>query len=427
MYGASMSEGLSVLACASCGAPVEVTREKLTHCAHCGHDTEVPENYRAALDVAEREVETDALTQAAFAKLGAGPPWPLRAIGVISSKWWLVPLLFLFVFDVVVDIADYGFDHIEAWFGVNGWDWFTLNEQILIVWGSSIFVMAVLVVLGAFGMRRATDLTALHAALAAKPPDREGGPARCRECGAPLTIPKNALGVRCAYCKTDNLVAIPKIDLLRAKIATKKVAREVKQALGDQRSEIRKLRISLAVRLVLVTVLGAWILSSPIRDEATPQSGDGDLALRYALTHPQKLFDQKIIHTEFGDAPHPPTPRVPVDQCESWYDIDREDLFCDKDACYGGWFVALRKGETLTLMLKQRASSSLYAHDGGRGWFSVYGDFTNWGTEVAKANGDPQQPLVTKAPYTSWYRIQFAAADVKDKVAVCAKIDPPTK
>jgi DNA-directed RNA polymerase subunit RPC12/RpoP len=426
LYRARMTQAtLAVLACASCGAHVAVSREKTTHCDHCGHDTEVPETYRAALDNAQREVEADALTQTAFATLGTEPAWPLRAIGVISSSWWAIPILFLVVFDIVIDLVDSLFDHIRPWFGVNAWDWFTTPERSILVWGSAIFMMTMLVVLGAFGLRRATDVSKLQAALAAKPPAREGGASCCRECGAPLTIPKNALGVRCVYCKTDNLVALSKVDVARARGATKEVAREAKDALSDHRGETRKLRIRLAVRLAVIAVLASWILSSPIRNESTEKTGD--FALRYALKHPRELFDQKITYTEFGNAPHPPSPKVPVDRCASTWGINREDMFCKDDACYGGWFVALAKGETLTLTFDHPAATSLYAHNDDRGWIAAYGDFTDWGSEVAKANGAAGQLLSTKAKYTSWYRIQFAIAGVAERMNVCAQIEEPTK
>lgn len=45
--------------------------------------------------------------------------------------------------------------------------------------------------------------------MAARPPARAGGPAQCRQCGAPLVVAAGALGARCSYCGTDNLVALP--------------------------------------------------------------------------------------------------------------------------------------------------------------------------------------------------------------------------
>ncbi|HEX6835533.1 MAG TPA: hypothetical protein VF334_03115, partial [Polyangia bacterium] len=50
----------------------------------------------------------------------------------------------------------------------------------------------------------------LQANLAAIPPQKPGFPATCRECGAALDVPPGAYGVRCAYCRADNIVSLPR-------------------------------------------------------------------------------------------------------------------------------------------------------------------------------------------------------------------------
>jgi hypothetical protein len=63
--------------------------------------------------------------------------------------------------------------------------------------------------MGVVGKRRALALGSLQLAAAARAPEREGGQCTCRRCGAPLAYGPRDLGVRCAYCATDNLLHIP--------------------------------------------------------------------------------------------------------------------------------------------------------------------------------------------------------------------------
>jgi LSD1 subclass zinc finger protein len=70
----------------------------------------------------------------------------------------------------------------------------------------------------------------LQAALAARPPERPGGPATCRSCGAPLDVPEGALGVRCVYCREHNLVAIPESWIARARKASKQLGVHLSEA-----------------------------------------------------------------------------------------------------------------------------------------------------------------------------------------------------
>src|SRR5207253_1658793 len=80
---------------------------------------------------------------------------------------------------------------------------------------------------GASGRRRLVERGKLQAELAAKPPSRPGGPARCRRCDAPLDVKPGDLGVRCFYCRTDNLVAMPADWIARMKSGTAEIAREI--------------------------------------------------------------------------------------------------------------------------------------------------------------------------------------------------------
>lgn len=86
-------------------------------------------------------------------------------------------------------------------------------------------------------------------ALAARPPDKDGAPPCCRECGAPLAVESGEVGCTCLYCGTDSIVH----DI--AHIAT-----ERRRAVGSLTEATRALRRRLwSVRLALVG-LGVLLL-----------------------------------------------------------------------------------------------------------------------------------------------------------------------
>ncbi|HEY2745066.1 MAG TPA: hypothetical protein VGL86_10605, partial [Polyangia bacterium] len=246
---------LSVLTCSACAAPVPLSRDAEARCPFCGAAMAMPAAYRAALDVAEREVAADALTHQAFATLGRPPSALMRAMATLTGGVGRVLLTALLVFILVVHLFNTAIDHAGAWLHVNARDWLSHAEQALVIFGSGFVAFGAILALALFGRRRAVDLGRLQRALAAHPPARPGGPARCRDCGAPLSVPPNALGVRCAYCKCDNLVAVPADWLARSRGDVRRVAHEAKSVLSQHRYETRRLRLRLALRLGILAVL----------------------------------------------------------------------------------------------------------------------------------------------------------------------------
>jgi LSD1 subclass zinc finger protein len=306
---------------------------------------------------------------------------------------------------------------------VNLWDWLSRPEEELVLWGSTFAALLALFVLGAFGRRRARGLQGLHKALAARPPAREGGAELCRECGAPLTVPKNALGVRCACCKADNLVAIPAAWLSRARGSAARVAREASGALREHRVELRKLRVRLVVRFAILAAVATALLTSVVRRVVAGDGGPFDL--RAALsTAPRRLFDAQPRATLEG-APGPAAPRVPVDQCAATYRLERgEDLSCLDGDCWVGWFVALRSGETLEVGATPGGVAHLYAHTSDRGWNEAYGRPDLWGTEIAHDALASDRRARFAAPCTSWYRVtlELHGVGAGEEIHVCAGI-----
>lgn len=380
----------------------------------------MPPAHREALRLAASEVETDVLTREAFRILGRPPGWPLRALDRVTSG--VAGALGMVAFAVwsSVTLINWGLDRGEPWFHVNAWDWLAEDEQLLVVWGLTFSVLLVVYVLGAFGRRRVAELRGLQRALSARPPTRAGGAASCRQCGAPLSVPRRATGVRCAYCRTDNLVKIPADWLERRAGAVAQVAREAKAALGEHYAELRRLRLRLGLRVVVIALLAALLLGSTFGRWLRGETGVFDL--RAALRGPRELFDVRAGSALTG-APRPAAPRVPVDQCRSGYVLHAgEDVPCHDGECAAGWFVALHAGESLRLSLGSAGRISFYSHYKNRGWTASYGRAEYWGGRLLEQAADASRAARFVAPSTSWYRVELRQRSVDERLELCAEI-----
>ncbi len=414
------SDALTALTCPNCGAKVALDRAAQTPCAYCRELVPVPEAYREALQLAEREVEVDAMTRRAFRSLGKPPSWFLRFIDAMTTGCWAVGAMLFVSFAGAVKLIDWSLDECGPWFHVNAWDWFSYPEQTVIVWGLGFALAMVVFSLGALGRRHVSGLRGLQKALSARPPARKGGPAECRHCGAPLTVPTNALGVRCAYCRTDNLVSIPAPWLERKRGALIQAAREAKILLLEYRVERRKLYFLLGFRLLLIGGLAVLLLEGTVRRVLSGEHGSLDL--RSALAAPRELFDVRSGAALVGTA-SPPLPTVPIDQCRQGYVLHRDDgLYCMDDDCRAGWFVALHAGETVEVQLAAVGTARFVAHSRDRGWTASYGRAEYWGDQIAEQAIGPQRFASFRAPNTSWYRVQFELHGVTGDVDICAKI-----
>ncbi len=406
----AVDQRLSVLTCRGCDAPIALARDARVRCPFCGAEVEIPETYRAALDVTEREVAADALTHQAFATLGTPPSALLRALAAITGGAGRVVLTTILTFVLVVHAFNWAIAHGSAWLHVNLYDFLSHAEQELVVFGGSFVALGAIFALAVFGRRRALDLGGLQRALAAHPPAREGGPARCRDCGAPLTVPRDALGVRCAYCQCDNLVALPDGWLARAKGEVRRVAHEAKSLLGRHRFETRRLRLRLALRLGVLALLAALVLTSTVRRIF---AGGGAFDLRAALAAtPRLLFDAQA-HAVSLPPPGPAAPDVLIDQCAGKHPVAHDQA---------GWFVAMRKGETLTLAPEATGTARWFEHNQDTGWTQALGRAEGWGTERAAAPVATGKPARFTAAVTSWHRVTLELHDAGAGFDVCAAL-----
>ncbi|HTR55255.1 MAG TPA: hypothetical protein VMJ10_31450 [Kofleriaceae bacterium] len=213
---AKVEPPIAPLRCPTCGAPVPLGTGNVATCTSCSAQVPLPEPYRKLRDAERSSREDRAAAEALYEKLSK----PSRVLDawvafstVASGAFVAIVVAILSVSAVFVFLAGFALELVLHWVAP------VLGIDLIDRFGGGTVYAAFalgIVALGLFpiwlngylqtsGQIRQT----LRASLAARPPERPGFPSTCRMCGAALDVPPGALGVRCAYCDTDNLLTIP--------------------------------------------------------------------------------------------------------------------------------------------------------------------------------------------------------------------------
>ena len=259
---------LSPLQCPACHAAVPLVDTEQTVCPFCGHSSATPPEYRA-LRAAEIEHARGALrAQALFAALGKPP----RLVYRMLAGWFSPGALMVGMFPAA-PIIGVGLVYVTLWavqvvipinlldlIPENAASWASVFTGLIFVWIGAL--------VGVAGTRRALALGPLQAALAAQPPDRPGGNANCRLCGAPLTYGPADLGVRCAFCHGDNLLQIPPQwakRLADANLQVDKAIDSVESRWSEELDRLVRFRRRVSLGLLAPTALFLWVFSHVLR------------------------------------------------------------------------------------------------------------------------------------------------------------------
>jgi hypothetical protein len=251
--GAASEIPVQTLRCPNCAAAVPPSEEENTTCLRCGTLLAVPAEYRA-LRAAERSADAGREeAERLFRRLGRPPGILLRIWGKV------VPVLIFFLWPVALTIeALYlvrWLDKLGVYFHANLNEVLKPSEFWMLLGGVLYVTLAVPLIIGIYGNRRTKARRTIQAALAARPSEREGGPSRCRACGAELNIEPGALGETCDYCEADNLVAIPESWISEARGRAKSLGKSIEEAAAeDSRMRIRTRR-SMAAQLAFLFLL----------------------------------------------------------------------------------------------------------------------------------------------------------------------------
>ena len=212
----AVKPALEPLRCPKCSAPVPLGSGDVATCSFCSEQVPLPEPYRQLRD-AERARTTDrAQAEALYRKLGkpshALDLW-VSLMSISSGAVLMLAYVLMSISAVLMLLAGFALElflHFGApVLGIDLIDRFGGGTVYLgFAIGVVVFVLLPIWLKGY--LDTAGEIRkALQANLAAHAPQRPGWASTCRSCGAALDVAPGALGVRCAYCQTDNLVAIP--------------------------------------------------------------------------------------------------------------------------------------------------------------------------------------------------------------------------
>jgi DNA-directed RNA polymerase subunit RPC12/RpoP len=274
---------LELLTCGQCATPVVLADAESVRCPSCGADVAVPAAHRAAFAATRRDQVARAEATALYAQLGA-PPRALRAIGLMFDPsgavrplrgsqhlllrlvgwyygWALIvvaPLAMLLLAIVAVNLT---MRAVGAHYHANVMDTLPSATRDWLQLPAAFAAMLIGTALGVYGRRRAISRQRLQASLAARPPTRAGGPSACRLCGAPLSVPADARGVRCVYCGADNLVALPPAWLARVGADVGRLDGAIEEASRALTRERARLRRALFIQVGVTAAALAVILT----------------------------------------------------------------------------------------------------------------------------------------------------------------------
>lgn len=219
---------LRPLRCGACGAHLLLGQGTAARCSYCGAETAIPDDYQAVQRAAQSFARDTQLARQLYGLIGKPPGAWANAIarGIDRSRGTAAgvgTLLLAFCVQIpplglgMILALAYLLGYPVSWL-LRGALWIAhrpSNEPLSAPLVLLVTMVGLVPPIGVWLIRRRRDEALfevrrdIHGSLAASLPERPGGPSQCRNCGAALDIPQGALGVPCAYCQTDNLVALP--------------------------------------------------------------------------------------------------------------------------------------------------------------------------------------------------------------------------
>ena len=384
------------LLCGACGGQVPLAEGNSEPCPFCGAMVPIPETYRVIRDANRISDGDRAKVHAAYKRLGTPPGLLLRAWAggarLLWKGWWLCSVLSVFALLAALTWSHtlalpWGFDPYDV---LGAYPFAGLCALAVVL----VSVMPLIVVSyreSTLGLRME-----LGAGMAAKPPAQRGGPVQCRVCGAPLSVPPGALGVRCGYCSTDNLVALSPRWVTKFGSASRTEHRVITGALDAEESEI-KMRRTIAwletIGAVLLLGLITWIFGALLTSTADDHHSPKDW--RQAVAASPRWFMPY-------DGDRPSSQRTPSNSHATFTLRDR-DCGSQPFSCHAGcalhFAVPLHKGETF------RVAGNDLPHDTSVCVISPEASFLHFRGTFRDAEPARAATAEFVAPYSGWFRV----------------------
>jgi hypothetical protein len=417
-------------------------------CVYCRAQVQVPEAHRA-LRAAEREYNQHRdVAHRLLRRLGKPPSALIRFLTNAhgGTVIWLVTLGALLSGALCAALFSLAGRLSLAWFHVHLDDvvLYRYDQTALFVVGQFAFLLAglgLLVVLGAYTRRRGVGLRELQAGLSARRPESTGGPATCRECGAPLRAEAGELAVTCGYCRTDNLLRIPESWIGAARARGRKLAGAVEDAVLSFEDEERSIRRSLLLRLAVVgfisssslfLLIGVTEAATLERTTVTPyQRLEGRLYRfdwKEAVESPSLTLDMGEIQGCKGLSCAPSLNEVPCAERRDSGPLVVPAGACDADVCILHFYVALRRGDAIEVSASGFPHKSFIVLESHVPGEPFHEDPAAWGTQVPGAfawlvEGKPTR--LSAAPHDGWFMLMLALGEAVPGAPLdfCARLE----
>jgi DNA-directed RNA polymerase subunit RPC12/RpoP len=407
---------LAPLECPACRAPVPLGETDEVACPYCAAAVAIPEDYRALRDSSRGDAEALARAAEMFAALGRPPSafarFLIRKVGTLLLIGGLlipVPVILVILF------IHFG----GTPFGLQLYDVLSDAQQTALGMVSPLVFAAVGYLLVGAARKRAIAVGRIKAALAARPPPRSSGRALCRTCGAALEYGPEALGARCLYCNSDNLLRMPRQWLDRMQRYQAPIKDAWLEFIEERRRHRRRLawRSALAAPILAIPVLVLWRGCGP-PDNLEQLDPNRTPDWRAALETRGMSLPCTGGNIDLG-----PIILAPED--------------CFETGCMVRRLLPLRRGETVRLVTgapeEIRRAWPLPPRTGVRIDRHVmqfvgddHPDSRAWGEEIARVFPRPGIPATFRAPASGWFRATTAIAEATpgQYYSLCFEIRP---
>lgn len=224
---------LEPLRCTHCGAAVPLLHGASFSCPYCAAKVVVPAAYRELFAAEAQEASARRELEQRFAAVATAPRRRVDAIAAVLVL--LLPAAAVATW-IGLAVEPPGLPRLFALAIVPA----LLPGTAISVWSASVHA----------------TIVRFQLALSCEPPERAGGPSRCRQCGAPLALEPGAISAHCAYCGTDSLTDHVAAAARRLQTALRAELR----TLGDAIVALRvRRRLLVAGAAIAVLLLGGLV------------------------------------------------------------------------------------------------------------------------------------------------------------------------
>jgi len=256
------------LTCKNCGTPVPLQSGKLQKCFACGTENELSDEF-VNLQQSQAQFNKSAQKSESMLKRISSPPsvflrvWTAvsnflftvlgmfyTALTVITGLAGMVALamLYILIYKLAPALGENYIDTIGA-----GRVYFICTLVL------SVVIVLPMVLSGYF--KDIVQLKSiLQGSLSLKFPETGKGYGNCRGCGAPLQLKSGDIYIRCPYCETENLSAVPEKWLEKVKNFTNWHFKTIDEAINKEQKFKKESRSNI-VWWAIITLVFAFIFA----------------------------------------------------------------------------------------------------------------------------------------------------------------------